>query len=258
MTGSRSNKYESLHVLTSSLCFDPTGDRVAFVAKSNGHDALFVRNIKTGEERALRDQVPGAHRRRRGIRSATRSCCRPPSTARPTFSSWISRTARPGASPNDAADQLTPRFFPDGKQIVFVYYPEVTIPVPADFERREPERLSEIDFLRPTTCRTTTSYDIWEFDIATGRTAAAGGVAGRRHRAHRHARTARRIIYASDESGVNNLHAGNIETRQTYRFTDVLGGLFTPSVHEEKGRIAFSAFVQRRLGHLRVRRLARP
>jgi hypothetical protein len=52
------------------------------------------------------------------------------------------------------------------------------------------------------------------------------------------------IIYASDESGVNNLHTGNIETRQYHRFTDVLGGLFTPSVHEEKGRIAFSAFVK--------------
>jgi Tol biopolymer transport system component len=37
--------------LTSSLCFDPTGTRVAFVAKSKGHDALFVRNIKSGDER---------------------------------------------------------------------------------------------------------------------------------------------------------------------------------------------------------------
>ena len=35
---------------------------------------------------------------------------------------------------DDAADQLTPRFYPDGKQIVFVYYPEVTIPVPANFD----------------------------------------------------------------------------------------------------------------------------
>ena len=35
---------------------------------------------------------------------------------------------------DDAADQLTPRFYPDGKKIVFVYYPEVTIPVPANFD----------------------------------------------------------------------------------------------------------------------------
>ena len=59
VTDSRSNKYESLHLLTSSVCFDPTGTKVAFVAKSKGHDALFVRDIKTGDERRTRSSPRG-------------------------------------------------------------------------------------------------------------------------------------------------------------------------------------------------------
>jgi len=37
VSGSKSNKYESLHVLTSSLCFDPSGERVAWLWHSRGH-----------------------------------------------------------------------------------------------------------------------------------------------------------------------------------------------------------------------------
>ncbi|MCH7550010.1 MAG: PD40 domain-containing protein, partial [Candidatus Krumholzibacteriota bacterium] len=50
VTGSRSNRYESLHFLTSSMAWSPTGERVAFVAKSKGHDVLFIKDIFTGEE----------------------------------------------------------------------------------------------------------------------------------------------------------------------------------------------------------------
>ena len=53
VTGARSNRYESLHLLTSSICFDPAGTRVAFVAKSKGHDALFVRNFDAPESRMV-------------------------------------------------------------------------------------------------------------------------------------------------------------------------------------------------------------
>jgi hypothetical protein len=51
------------------------------------------------------------------------------------------------------------------------------------------------------------------------------------------------FIFTSDESGITNLYAGNIETGEYHRFTDVIGGLFSPDVDEDKGRITFSAFV---------------
>jgi hypothetical protein len=242
VSGSKSNKYESLHVLTSSLCFDPSGQRVAFVAKSSGHDALFVRNIKTGQER--RYDIDS-----QGLTGPAWNPIRDEIVLSATYHGQTDllqvdlKDGKTKRLTNDAADQLTPRFFPDGRRIVFVYYPEVTIPVPPNFSGDNRGKLSEIDFLSPHNVKHGKSYDIWEFDTVTGESKPLVESPGDDTEPYI-MQDGKTIIYASDESGVNNLHTGNVETRQYHRFTDVLGGVFTPSVHEEKGRIAFSAFVR--------------
>jgi Tol biopolymer transport system component len=241
VTGARSNRYESLHLLTSSICFDPEGKQVAFVARSKGHDALFVRNIKTGNEQ--RYEVAS-----QGLTAPTWNPVRDEIVLSATFHGQTDLVAVDLATglmkrlTNDAADQLTPRFYPDGSKVVFVYYPDTTIPVPSNFSGENRKRLSEIDFTNPHNVRRDATYDIWEYDFATGQQRPLVESDGD-DTDPLVLSDGKTIIYASDESGVNNLHAGNIETGDTYRFTDVLGGLFTPSVHEEKGRIAFSAFV---------------
>jgi hypothetical protein len=241
--GSKSNRYESLHVLTSSMCFDPSGERVAFVAKSSGHDALFVRHIKSGQER--RYDIDS-----QGLTGPAWNPKRDEIALSATYHGQTDlllvnlKDGKTRRLTHDAADQLTPRFFPDGNRMVFVYYPEVTIPVPANFDGGENKRkLAEIDFLSPDNVIHGESYDIWEYDMVTGKSRPLVESAGDDTEPYV-MQDGKSIIYASDESGVNNLHTGNIETRQYHRFTDVLGGVFTPSVHEEKGRIAFSAFVR--------------
>ena len=85
------------------------------------------------------------------------------------------------------------------------------------------------------------SYDIWEYDIETGRS---------RPLVESSADDTSPVVlsdsvtlvYTSDESGINNLHTGSIETGEYHRVTDVLGGIFTPDVNEATGRITFSAF----------------
>ncbi len=242
VTDSRSNKYESLHLLTSSVCFDPTGEKVAFVAKSKGHDALFVRNFKTLEERTYEIDSNGL----------TAPAWNPIKNEIVLSATYHGQTdllvinlddGTTRRLTDDLSDQLTPRFYPDGSKIVFVYYPDVTIPTPKNFDGDNRTVLSEMNFLDPDNVTQGANYDIYEFDIATGRQRALITSPGDDTEPVILA-DGKTIIYASDESGVNNLHAGNVDTRETYRFTDVLGGLFTPTVHEEKGRIAFSAFVK--------------
>ncbi len=241
VTGSRSNRYESLHLLTSSICFDLTGDRVAFVAKSKGHDALFVRNLRSGEER--RYEIASD-----GLTAPTWNPVRDEVVLSATFRGQTDlvkvdlNTGKTQRLTDDAADQLTPRYFPDGNRLVYVYYPEVTIPVPNNFSGENRKRLSEMNFANPDNVRHDATYDIWEYDLETGHQRPLVESPGD-DTEPLILNDGKTIIYASDESGVNNLHAGNIETREYYRFTDVLGGLFTPSVNEEKGRIAFSGFV---------------
>jgi Tol biopolymer transport system component len=243
VTGSRSNRFESLKLLTSSLSFSPDGDRLAFVAKSSGHDVLFVLETDSGDEVARIDV--GAD----GMAAPTWSPTSDEIVVSATFNGQTDLVKVDIADgkhtrlTDDPADQLTPKFFPDGKRVAFVFYPEITVPVPGDFDGSNRDALNELDFLDPGNVRNGASYDIWEYDLTTGMQRVlvqspgddteplvlADGVT---------------MIYASDVSGVSNLHSANLETGESYRFTDVLGGLFTPSVHEEKGRIAFSAFVK--------------
>ncbi len=240
VTGAKSNRYESLHLLTSSLCFDPAGTRVAFVAMSKGHDALFVRDIKSGNER--RYEIESS-----GLTAPAWNPVRDEIALSATFDGQTDLitvdlgTGKVHRLTNDAADQLTPKYFPDGKKIVFVYYPEVTIPVPPDFTGENRKLLNEMDFTNPNNVRHDATYDIWEYDLASNHQRPLVSSQGD-DTEPLVLSDGKTIIYASDDSGVNNLHAANIETGETYRFTDVLGGLFTPSVNEDKGRIAFSAF----------------
>jgi Tol biopolymer transport system component len=242
VTGSRSNRYESLHLLTSSICFDPSGERVAFVAKNKGHDALFVKNIKTGDE--WRCEIES-----NGLTAPAWNPTRDEIALSATYHGQTDLILVDLVRNNvrrlteDAADQLTPRYSPDGKRLVFVHYPEVTIPVPADFTGQNRKRLSEIDFMAPGNVKHGVTYDIWEIDVASGAQRPLVESSGDDTDPVVLA-DGKTMIYASDESGVNNLHACNLVTGDTYRFTDVLGGLFSPSVHEEKGRIAFAGFVR--------------
>jgi len=242
VTGSRSNRYESLHLLTSSICFDPTGDRVAFVAKNKGHDALFVKNIKTGDE--TRYEIDTS-----GLTAPAWNPVKDQIVLSATYHGQIDlllvdlEAGTTKRLTNDLQDQLTPRFFPDGKRVAFVHYPDVTIPVPSDFSGENRKRLSEIDFLANGNVRHGETYDIWEYNLETGAQRSLVATPGDDTDPIVLA-DGNTIIYASDESGVNNLHAATINNGENWRFTDVLGGLFSPSVHEEKGRIAFSAFVK--------------
>ena len=242
VTGSRSNRYESLHFLTSAMCWDPQGERVAFVAKSGGHDAIFIKNVETGSEQQIEVESDG-------MAAPAWSPVADEIVVSAVFAGQtdlVVVNVADGTSrrlTSDPADNLTPRFFPDGKRIVFVHYPEVTIPVPDDFLGRNRDVLSEMDFLDADNVLRHADYDIWEYDLATNRQRALVATPGDDTEPFVLS-DGKTIVFASDLSGINNLHAIDMETGDSYRFTDVLGGLFTPSVNEEKGRIAFSAFVR--------------
>lgn len=241
VSGHRSNRFESLHVLTSSVCFSPDGEHVAFIAKSKGHDALFIVGTETGHvENKIEIEASGlsapswSPTTNEIILSGTFHGQTDLVLADVDRGSWRRLT-------HDPADQLTPRFFPDGKRVVFTYFPEITVDVPGEFSAENLEILGNMDFLSPDNVRHGDTYDIYEYNLESGESrplvASAGDDTSPLVMAD-----GVTLIYTSDVSGVNNLHLNNLETGDDHRFTDVLGGVFTPDVNEATGRITFSAF----------------
>lgn len=243
VSGQRSNRFESLHVLTSSLCFSPDGKYIAFVAKSKGHDALFIVSTKTGEVENKIDIEAN------GLAAPSWSPVKNEIVLSGTFEGQtdlllvdVDRgTIR--RLTNDPDDQLTPRFFPDGERVVFTYYPVITVDVPDKFTSENLEMLGNMDFLAPENVRHGDTYDIYEYDIKTGESRPLITTDGDDTNPLVMADGAT-LIYTSDVSGVNNMHKANIETGESSRLTDVLGGIFTPDVNETTGRVTFSAFVK--------------
>ncbi|NIM19074.1 MAG: hypothetical protein GTO51_01670 [Candidatus Latescibacteria bacterium] len=243
VTGQRSNRFESLHSYTSSLSFSPDGSRIAFAAKSKGHDALFIVDANKGDVLKKIDVHAD------GLSAPDWS----------PMGDTIVITATIGGQSdlllidvengsyrrltNDAADQLTPRFYPDGKRIVFTYYPEVTSPVPVTFTGENKKILSEMDFLSPDNVKHDVSLDIYEMDLESASIRPLIQTDGDDN-SPLVLKDGKTLIFTSNESGIDNLYAGNVETGEYHRFTDILGGLFTPDVDEEKGRITFAAFIK--------------
>ncbi|MFH1755771.1 MAG: BamA/TamA family outer membrane protein [Candidatus Latescibacterota bacterium] len=242
ITGQRSRRFESLHFYYSSLSFSPDGSRIAFIAKSKERDALFIQEIASG------DIVKKITIHSDGLSAPDWS---------PMGDSIILSATINGQTDlllvdlekdtyrrltNDPADQLSPRFFPDGKRIVFTYYPEITIDVPPDFAGERKKILSEMDFLSPHNVRHDASMDIYQMDLSSAAIRPLVQTAGD-DKSPMVLKDGKTLIYTSDESGITNLYVGNIETGEHHRFTDIIGGLFDPDVDEDKGRITFSAFI---------------
>jgi hypothetical protein len=215
---------------------------ISFVAKSKGWDVLFIQDVKNG------DIIKKIDVNADGLSAPDWS---------PMGDSIILSATINGQTDlvlidveeesysrltNDPADQLSPRFFPDGKKIAFTYYPEVTIEVPPDFAGERKNTLSEMDFLAPDNIRDDVSLDIYEMDLSSAAIQPLVETEGD-DTSPTILRDGKTIIYTSDESGITNLYVGDIETGDHHRFTDIIGGLFSPEGDEDKGRITFSAFV---------------
>jgi Tol biopolymer transport system component len=241
-TGARSDKFESLHFYTSSLAWSPDGESLAFVAKTGGRDQIYIV-----------DSVKGRVRKRIDVKSD--------GLASPDWSPQGDRivvTAVYGGQTDlllvdvdtgdykrltyDIADQLNPRFYPDGQRVAFSYFPDVAPPVPDNLSAESRRTLHEMDFLSPANIREGATLDIHEMDLATGITRPLVQTTG-------DDQTpvvfdgGRRMVFTSDVTGIRNLFVADLETGEYRRVTDVLSGILTPDVNESNNRVTYAAFV---------------
>lgn len=243
VTGYRSNRFESLHFFTSSLCWSPDGESIAFVAKSDGKSQLYIVDSDNGDVQ-LKIEI-----RADGLSSPTWSPDGELIVASAVYGGQTDlvavnvRTADFERLTNDVADQLHPRFFPDGKRVVFAYYPEVTAEVPGDVSAESRRILSEMDFLATDNVRHGVTADIYEYDLETRLMRPVVDTGGDDSTPVVFDDN-RKMFFTSDASGIRNLYVADLETGEYRRITDVLSGFYSPDVCVEKNRLVFSAFVK--------------
>jgi Tol biopolymer transport system component len=235
-----STRFESIRSMRSRLTYSPDGENIAFVAKSGGREKLFILGVpggKIGEEIELpldffyspswspdgdRLALVGTengqtdlyiyHRTEKSLRQIT----------------------------DDVEDEKDPAWFPDGSAVVYSRFPISAIQPFFEPDSSGVDRISDVDFQSMDNV-TSVKGDIWIVDVASGEKKQLIATPGN-DSAPLVLSNGGEIIFVSDESGVSNLYLGSLEVGSYRRFTDVLGGVFTPAYSEEKDRLVYTAF----------------
>jgi len=240
ISGSISTKFESIRSMKSSLTFSPDGKRIAFVAKSDGFDKLFIISVPKGK---IEKQV-----------SVPIDFFYSPSWS-PSGDEIVMVGVEKGQTDiylynlksnrlyqltDDPQDEESPSWSPDGTKIFFSRHP---------IEIKQPEfvkdstgvdRLTGIDYSSIDNIKLLDS-DIWCLELESRKLWRVISTPGNDNDPIVMP-NGREIIFTSDENGINNLYIGSIEFGSYYRFTDILGGIFSPSYSPEADRLVFSAF----------------
>ena len=242
--GYRSSHFESLHFFTSSISFSPDGKYLTFVAKSKGRDVLYVIDSNNGKVKKTINVECDEAKSPAWSPKGDEICVSANFGGQTDLVLVNVETGKTRRLTNDAADQLSPRFFPDGKRIAYTHFPELTtIPVPPATSAEGKRELSEMDFLAYENVIREASFDIYEIDVETGAAQPLIATPGDDDGAVVFDQ-GRKMIFVSDVTGISNLYLADLENGTHYRITDVLSGVFYPDVCEAKGRLTYTAFVE--------------
>jgi Tol biopolymer transport system component len=230
LKGGRSDRFESLHSFSSGMGFSPDGNTLALIAKSKGHDALFLVDVNgDGEDRTLRFGF-----------SSMRSPSFSPDgksivvTARRNERNDLYlvdlETEKVRRLTDDRFDEQDAEFHPDGNKIIFACDrpSDSASPLLID-EEQEPTTFAYGRYnIFVADLETRTVHPLTD-DDAEDKTPIYDPEGGR-------------ICYVSNKNGIYNLYLIDSLGAKPYPVTDALSGCFSPSWSPDGNSIAFSAF----------------
>ncbi len=243
ITGYKSNRFLSLHSFESSIGFSGSGDRICFIAKSGPRETLYVVRVDNGK---VVKSIPLGMDMARSpawspaadlvVLSGTRS-------GRTDLYLIDLHSGKIDRLTDDAADELSPAWYPSGDRVLYSAYPGATADVRFSRDEHGITRLEPVDFASDKNVeRDGHSYDLWSIDLLARKPELVVASAG--DDTDPVVVDDSTIVFVSDASGVSNLYFHDLKTRKTHRFSDVLGGLFHPTVSASADRLIFTAFNQ--------------
>jgi Tol biopolymer transport system component len=237
----RSGDLESLHSYWSGITFSPDGDSIAFVAKSDGWDALYFSTVKD------KHIYKRKHFKFNSILSPVWS----PDGKRIAFAAIDGRMRdiivydiEGDTTYNlnrDTHDDIDPSWFPDSKHIAF----SSDRPHPNnDFFLKNPNykpKEGEVDY-RTLYYRTDYgNYNLFSIDIDTRKITPIQCGPGQ-NRQPVVSPDGKQICFVSNRNGIDNLYTMPVDGNKATAITDVLTGISSPSWSPDSKQIAFSSF----------------
>ena len=238
--GMMSTRFESIKSMNSSLTYSPDGTRVAFVAKSHGFDRLFI--VKVGNGSVLDEiglPLDFFHSPAWSPLGETIALVGV-AGGRTDLYRYDLSGAKLARLTNDPEDEESPSWFPDGTKIAYARFPETALQPAFLPDSAGAMRLSGVDFADSNNVKRVDS-DIWSIDIATGEKSLLMRTSGNDNYPAVLG-DGEEILFTSDESGVTNLYRGSVAVGSYYRFTDLLGGVFSFAYSLARDRLVYSAF----------------
>ena len=229
--GGKSSGFESLHIGYGGITWAPSGKEIAFIAKGKGKDWIYIKNVKK------RKIVKKFSCDVDAIFSPSWSPTTPEIAFRGVKNGQADiyvlniNTGNVTAVTNDIYDDITPSWSPDGAYLIFAS----DRPSPQD-------TLSALAVSRP--------YPNWHYGLYTLFIMKKNGSSITQTIDERASYVAYpswvedRIFFISNRNGTNNLYALNMGTNEAYQITDLVGGVFTPSISSDGQYIAFSLYIK--------------
>ncbi|MFH2035338.1 MAG: BamA/TamA family outer membrane protein [Candidatus Zixiibacteriota bacterium] len=238
----RTGDLESLHSYLSGITFSPDGDKLAFVVKKSGKDAIYFYDI------ASKDIYKRSYFDFNSILSPVWS----PDGTKLAFSALSNGTRNVMIYDmenektynvcNDDYDDIDPTWFPDSKSIAF----SSDRPHPDnDFVLNNPdyEPIDSVDYRTIYNDFPYGNYSLFKIDITNNNIEPIHCGPGI-NKEPSVSYDGKQICFVSNRNGIDNLYITELDNAKTFAVTDILTGAYTPSWSPEGDRIAFSAFTK--------------
>lgn len=228
ITGTRSESFEELHFLRPGISFSPDGTKLAFTAKSDGRDWIYIKNIKTGDLEKLKLDLDGVYTVSWSPDGKYIAFVGNEAEKSDLYMVELSSKQVTNLT-NDIFTDDMPSWSRDGKKIVFVsdrgnYGAGWKIPVKFEMSRHnyKSRDIYIYDLEMQMIQRVTDTPYIENFPIFADQD--------------------QKILYTSDENGIFNLYEFDLQTKSYRALTDVYTGIYQLSITPDDQKLIFVSY----------------